>query len=65
MKKLYRSRNDKILAGVLGGAAKRYDIDPSILRLGFVFVGFVTGCLPAIITYLAGAVMIPKSPVED
>ena len=36
-KKIYRSRNDKKLAGVCAGFAKYFGIDPTIVRLLFVF----------------------------
>ncbi|MFQ5933563.1 MAG: PspC domain-containing protein [Dehalococcoidia bacterium] len=54
MNRLYRSRDDKILAGILGGLAEALKVDPSILRLGFVFLGFITGCIPALVAYLVG-----------
>jgi len=37
-KKLYRSQNDKIIAGVCGGLADYFDIDPTIIRLLFILV---------------------------
>jgi phage shock protein C len=43
MKKLYRSRSDVMLAGVCGGLAEYFGIDPTAIRLVFVlllFAGF-------------------------
>lgn len=42
-KKLYRSNNDRMLAGVCSGLAKYFNIDPTIVRLGFVGFALVGG----------------------
>ena len=62
MKRIYRSQTDKKIAGIFGGVAEVYNLDPSILRLGAVFVGAVTGFLPMIIAYLVGWAILPKGP---
>lgn len=43
MKKLYRSRKDRIIAGVCSGLAKYFGIDPMIMRLIFVLLFFAQG----------------------
>lgn len=40
MKKLYRSRSDEMIAGVCGGLADYFEIDPTIIRLLFVLLLF-------------------------
>ena len=62
MKRIYRSQTDKKVAGILGGIAELYNLDPSLLRLLAVFVGIATGFLPLLITYLVGWFIIPKGP---
>lgn len=42
-KQLFRSRDDKMIAGVCGGLGDYFNIDPTIIRLLFVFGAFVTG----------------------
>ena len=42
-KRLYRSVDDRMIAGVCGGIAEYFDIDPSLVRLLFVFGFFATG----------------------
>lgn len=42
-KKLYRSRNQKIVAGVCGGIAEYFDLDPIFVRIFFVFAAFGWG----------------------
>ena len=37
MKKIYRSQEDRIIAGVCGGFAKYLGIDPMIVRLVWIF----------------------------
>ena len=62
MKRLYRSQTDRKIAGIFGGIAEIYAVDPSLLRLLFVFIGMATGGLPLLITYLVGWIIIPKEP---
>jgi len=64
-KRLYRSRNDHMVSGVCAGVAEYFDIDPTLVRLGFVLLIFLTGgslgpALPLI--YLAMAIVIPEAP---
>jgi len=42
-----------------------YEIDPTLLRLGAVFLGIATGLLPLIVAYLAGWIIIPKAPLTS
>ena len=60
MKRVYLSQTDKKIAGIFGGIAEVYDLDPSLVRLLAVFVGVVTGFLPLLITYLVGWAILPK-----
>jgi len=62
MKKLYRSKEDKKLAGICGGLGEYFNADPTLLRLIFVLLLFVSGFLPMIITYLIGWIIIPENP---
>ncbi len=62
MKRLYRSQTDKKVAGIFGAIAEMYNIDPSLLRLIMVFLGFATGIVPLVITYIVGWIIIPKGP---
>jgi len=62
MKRIYCSRTDKKIAGIFGGIAEVYNLDPSLLRLGAIFLGVATGLLPMIVTYLVGWMILPKGP---
>ena len=60
-KRLYRSRSDRQLAGVLGGVAEHFGLDPSWVRIGFVIVTFVTGCIPGTLLYVTMALIVPAA----
>ena len=62
MKRLYLSQTDKKIAGICGGIAETYDIDPTLIRLVLVFMCIVTGVFPVAITYLVGWLVIPEKP---
>ena len=67
-KKLYRSTENKILAGVLGGVAEYFDIDPVLPRLMFTLITFATGIAPAVIVYIIAWIVVPlkaTSPKEE
>ncbi len=60
MKKLYRSTENKKIAGIFGGLGEIFNIDPTLLRLIFVFIGLVTAVIPLVLAYLVGWIIIPK-----
>jgi phage shock protein C len=57
--RLYRSRDERMLAGVAGGLAERFDADPSVIRVLWVIVTILTGGI-AFLVYLAMAVIVPE-----
>jgi phage shock protein C len=64
MKKLYLSKKDKMLAGICAGIGEMLDVDPTIIRLAFVFIGIATAIFPLVIAYIIGWIIIPENP-ED
>ncbi|MFA5075487.1 MAG: PspC domain-containing protein [Candidatus Babeliales bacterium] len=60
MEKLYRSRTDKKIAGVCGGLAKYFDVDPVIIRL--VWLLFVLFGGSGLIIYIIAWIIIPLEP---
>ncbi|HEX5014099.1 MAG TPA: PspC domain-containing protein [Candidatus Limnocylindrales bacterium] len=60
--RLYRSRDDRMIAGVAGGMAERWGSDPSMLRLLWVLAAIFTGGI-ALIVYIVLAVVVPEDPV--
>lgn len=59
-KRLYRSRRDVMIAGVCGGIAEYFDIDPTIVRL--IAVALILGWGSGLIAYLIAVIIIPKNP---
>jgi phage shock protein PspC (stress-responsive transcriptional regulator) len=62
-KRLYRSRNNRILAGVAGGIGEYFNIDPVIVRLIFVILTFGQGS--GILAYIIGWIVIPEEPPHE
>ncbi|MCF7806571.1 MAG: PspC domain-containing protein, partial [Simkaniaceae bacterium] len=62
IKKLYRCRWDRKIAGVFGGLGQYINIDPTILRLIAVFLIIPTGVITLPLLYLIAALLIPESP---
>lgn len=56
--KLYRSETDKILGGVCGGIAEKYDLDPAVVRIITAF--FVLAAGSGLLLYLIAWLVIPK-----
>jgi len=59
--KLYRSMTDKRVAGVCGGLAKYFNIDPTLVRLAFVFLALAGG--PGFLIYLIMWIVLPCEPL--
>lgn len=57
-RKLKRSKHDKVLAGVCGGIAEYFNLDPTIIRLGFVLMIFFGGVGP--VAYIVGMFIMPE-----
>lgn len=57
---LRRSRTDSMIAGVLGGLGKHYDIDPVKLRIIYVLVSLFSAAFPGILLYLILWILIPR-----
>ncbi len=62
MKRLYRSRHDRFLAGVCGGLGKYFEVDPVLVRLVWGIGILVTGCFPGIIGYIVAWAIVPEEP---
>ena len=60
MKRLYKSETNKIFAGIVGGLGEYLDVDPVLMRLGFVLLVFVTGFFPGVLAYIAAIFLVPS-----
>ena len=59
MKKLYRSPN-RILAGVCGGIAEYFDIDPTLIRVAYVVLSLFSAAFPGVLLYIILMILIPN-----
>ena len=59
-KKLYKSSTDKKLAGVCGGLAEYFNIDSTLVRLGWVVFGLLGGS--GLLAYIIAAIIMPDRP---
>ena len=62
--RFYRSRQNKWVAGVCGGAAEHFDMDPDLVRVGFFIALFVTGGM-ALFIYIVLALFIEENPNQE
>ncbi len=61
MKKLYRSRTNRKIAGVCAGLAEYIKIDPTIIRVVF-FILLIPGGFPGFIPYVILWILVPVEP---
>lgn len=59
-KRLYKSNVNKMLDGVCGGIAEYLNMDPTLIRLGWVLFCALGGS--GIIAYIIAAIIIPRNP---
>lgn len=59
MKRLTRSRTDSMVAGVCGGIAEYFNLDPTLVRAGYLIFTFLTAGSP-ILLYIILTVIIPE-----
>jgi phage shock protein C len=61
-RRLYRSRRDRKLFGVLGGLAELFGIDPSLVRIGYVVLTILTAFVPGMFLYAMMVFIVPIQP---
>ncbi len=59
-KKLYRVREGQMIAGVCGGVARYFDLDPTVIRLAWLLFCALGGS--GIPVYILAAIIIPQEP---
>ena len=60
-KRLTRSDSDKVIAGVCGGIANYFDMDPTLVRVGYVLLSIFSAGFPGLIVYLILAAITPRA----
>lgn len=59
-KKLYKSRSDKKIDGVCGGIAEYFEVDSTLIRLGWIIFSLMGGS--GIICYFLAMLIMPQRP---
>ena len=62
VKKLYRITHNKKVAGVCSGIADYFDIDPTLVRLGWIMA--ICCCGSGLLAYIIAWIVIPEQPQE-
>lgn len=57
---LRRSRRNRVIAGVVGGLADYFGLDPTLARIVYVLVSIFSAAFPGIIVYLLLWILIPQ-----
>jgi len=63
-KQLYRSRDDRMVAGICGGLGEYLNMDPTLVRLIFVFGTVITGS-GLFWAYLVMMLIVPEEPLAS
>lgn len=63
--RLYRSRADRMLAGVCGGLGEYFNVDPTLVRVIYLVATVFTGVLGGLVLYVILAVIMPESESAD
>lgn len=58
VKRLYRSRRERMLAGVCGGIAEYFDADPTVVRLLWVLITLFWGV--GLLAYIIAWIIVPE-----
>ena len=56
---LSRSRDDRLLAGVMGGIARRFGWNSTLVRIAFVLLSIASVAFPGIVVYLILWLLMP------
>ena len=59
--KLHRSKNNRMIAGVLGGVAEYLGWSPTWVRLLFVIISSLSAAVPGILIYIVLWIIMPKA----
>jgi len=59
-KRLFRLKADRMLLGVCSGLGDYFNVDPTLIRLTWVFLSLVAGVIPGAVLYFLAAIIIPE-----
>lgn len=62
-RRLYRSRNERMIGGVCGGLGEYFGIDPTLVRVLFIAFALMGG--PGLIAYILLLIIVPEEPLQQ
>ena len=62
-KRLHRSNENKVIAGVCAGIAEYFDMDPTLIRLAWILFCALGGS--GVLAYIIAAIIIPEKTAGD
>ena len=62
MNKLYRSKRNRIIAGVCGGIGEYFKIDPTLIRLLWLLISILSAGAGGLVAYIIAWIIIPEEP---
>jgi phage shock protein PspC (stress-responsive transcriptional regulator) len=57
---LRRSRSNRMIAGVVGGLADYFGLDPALARIIYVLVSVFSAAFPGILVYILLWILVPQ-----
>ena len=61
MSKLTKSTHNRMVSGVCGGLAEYFDLDPTLVRVGYVLLAFLSAAFPGLILYFILSIVMPDA----
>ncbi len=58
-RRLARSSRHKMIAGVCGGLAEYFELDPTVVRVAYVVISIVSAAFPGILAYIILMFVMP------
>lgn len=61
-KHLYRSKTNRVFAGILGGLGEYFNVDPVLLRVFWIVMTVFSGVIPGSLAYFFAFLVVPEHP---
>ena len=61
VKRLYRSSDNRVFAGICGGLGEYFDVDPTVVRVVYVLLSLITAVM-GVLLYIILLFVIPNRP---
>ena len=60
IKKLYRSKHNRVIAGICGGIGEYFSVDPTVVRVLWLLLTMFTGVVPGVVAYIIVIGIVPS-----